>query len=416
MQLLVSTAHRHLIKHHERLGDMDQRDNPGWTYSERATLLTSSAIREILKITQHPDVISFAGGLPSPHAFPLEAIHSAFDRVLTRQGQAALQYGPTEGYAPLRAWIAEDLNRRGGRISPDEVLIVSGSQQGLDLLGKILIDPKSKVAVETPSYLGALQAFGLYQPEFVLAPCDDEGLVPEALDAELARGARFLYVLPNFQNPTGRTLTRVRREALVARAAHWGLPIVEDDPYGDLRYAGEHEPGIYTFAQAAGACVIRLGSFSKILAPGLRLGYIAAPRELIAKLVQAKQASDLHTATLTQMAVHEIVQSDLLAHHLPVIQALYRTQCEIMLAALAKHFPKTAKWTRPQGGMFIWVELAPHIDSTHLLAQSIARGVAFVPGAPFYAVSPKANTLRLSFATVPEAQIKEGIKRLGKLL
>lgn len=395
---------------------MDQRDNPGWAFSERAALLSSSAIREILKITQRPDVISFAGGLPSPDTFPLDAIRGAFDRVLARQGQAALQYGPTEGYAPLRAWVAEDLNRRGGRISPDEVLIVSGSQQGLDLLGKVLIDPKSKVGVETPSYLGALQAFGLYQPEFVLAPCDDDGLVPEALDFELARCARFLYVLPNFQNPTGRTLSRARREALVVQAASCGLPLVEDDPYGDLRYGGEPEPGLYTLAPAAGACVIRLGSFSKVLAPGLRLGYVAAPRELIGKLVQAKQASDLHTATLTQMAVHEIVQSDLLVRHLPVIQALYRTQCEIMLAALAKYFPKTAKWTRPQGGMFIWVELAPDIDSTQLLARAIAARVAFVPGAPFYALCPKTNTLRLSFATVPEAQIKEGIKRLGELL
>jgi len=395
---------------------MDPRVTFPWTYSERAARLTSSAIREILKVTQCPDVISFAGGLPSPDGFPVEAIRTAFDRVLVREGNVALQYGPTEGYAPLRAWVAEDLNRRGGHFSPDEVLIVSGSQQGLDLLGKVLIDPGSRVLVEAPSYLGALQSFSLYQPEFVLAPSDERGLLPDALDDQMAAGARFLYVLPNFQNPTGRTLDRVRREALVSRAARLTLPIIEDDPYGDLRYAGAPEPGIYTLAQAAGACVIRLGSFSKVLAPGLRLGYIAAPRELVAKLVQAKQATDLHTATLTQMAVHEIVQDDLLSRHLPVIQNLYRRQCEIMLTALDDHFPKSAQWTRPEGGMFIWVTLPKNVDATELLGRAVQRQVAFVPGAPFYALQPQTNTLRLSFATVSESKIKEGIRRLADIL
>lgn len=395
---------------------MDQRVTFPWTYSERAAQLTSSTIREILKVTQSPDVISFAGGLPSPDGFPVEAIRAAFDRVLTRESNVALQYGPTEGYAPLRAWVAEDLNRRGGHFSPDEVLIVSGSQQGLDLLGKVLIDPGSRVLVEAPTYLGALQSFSLYQPEFVLAPGDELGLLPDALDDHLTANARFLYVLPNFQNPTGRTLSRVRREALVSRAARLALPIIEDDPYGDLRYAGTPEPGIYTLANAAGACVIRLGSFSKVLAPGLRLGYIAAPRELVAKLVQAKQATDLHTATLTQMAVFEIVQDDLLSRHLPVIQNLYRKQCEMMLTALDDHFPKSTQWTRPEGGMFIWVTLPKNVDTTDLLARAVERQVAFVPGAPFYALHPQINTLRLSFATVSESKIKEGIRRLADLL
>ncbi|MGA2551970.1 MAG: PLP-dependent aminotransferase family protein [Burkholderiaceae bacterium] len=387
-----------------------------WHLSRRAQNLTSSAIREILKVTERPEVISFAGGLPSPEGFPVEVIERALSHVLSTRGKSALQYGPTEGVRALREWVADDLNASGAEVTAEEVLIVSGSQQGLDLLGKVLIDPSSKVLVETPSYLGALQSFSLYEPAFVSVASDEEGLVPEALNEPLCANARFLYALPNFQNPTGRTLPLERRLALLEAAARHGFPVVEDDPYGELRYDGQALPGLLSLSRHTGATVIRLGSFSKVLAPGLRLGYVVAPKPLLSKFVQAKQATDLHTGTLIQMAVHEIVQSGFLKTHLPQIRALYRSQCEAMLAALERHFPRSAQWTRPQGGMFIWVTLPEGIDTGELLGEAVAHNVAFVPGAPFYAGRAPGNTLRLSFVTVPEALIEEGIKRLGALI
>ncbi|MFC4276089.1 aminotransferase-like domain-containing protein [Achromobacter aloeverae] len=396
---------------------MDKPFEPECSFSERATQLTSSAIREILKVTERPDVISFAGGLPAPSGFPVDVVRAAFDKVLVSNGRSALQYGPTEGYAPLRAWVANDLNSKGAKVAPENILIVSGSQQALDLLGKVLVDKDSKVLVETPSYLGALQSFSLYQPRFVSVASDEGGLVPEALTESNASGARFLYALPNFQNPTGRTLSRQRRETLVTRAASLGLPVVEDDPYGELRYAGEPEPSLLSLAADAGAHVIRMGSFSKVLAPGLRLGYIAASRKLIDKLVQAKQATDLHTATLTQMAVYEIVKDGFLDTHLPTVRELYRQQCDYMLDALQKEFPSSATWTRPEGGMFIWVTLPEGIDTNQLLQKAIEEKVAFVPGEPFYANAPAPrNTLRLSFVTVPEDKIRSGVAILGRLI
>jgi len=395
---------------------MDMSFKPACTFSERARLLNSSAIREILKVTERPEVISFAGGLPAAAGFPVEVVREAFNRVLTDNPNTALQYGPTEGYAPLRAWVADDLNSKGAQVTPDNILIVSGSQQALDLLGKVLIDKGSKVLVETPTYLGALQSFGLYQPAYASVPSDEGGLIPEALTDELADGARFLYALPNFQNPTGRTLSLPRREALIQRAIGLGMPIVEDDPYGELRYAGTHEPSLLSLAHQSGASVIRLGSFSKVLAPGLRLGYIAADRSIIDKLVQAKQATDLHTSTLTQMAVYEVVKTGFLAQHLPRVQSLYQQQCAFMLDAMDRDFPQQATWTRPEGGMFIWVTLADHVDATALLAQAIAENVAFVPGAPFFAGQAQRNTLRLSFVTVPEEKIRYGVSVLGRLI
>ena len=305
---------------------MDTKLQATCEFSERAKGLNSSAIREILKVTERPDVISFAGGLPSPVGFPVEVMRAAYDRVLTQSPEAALQYGPTEGYAPLRAWLADELNREGANVSPDNIMITSGSQQGLDLLGKVLIDKGSKLLVETPSYLGALQSFSLYQPEFVSVPSDDGGVLADALTPELVSGARFMYALPNFQNPTGRTMDRARREALLQAAAKLRLPIVEDDPYGELRYAGEPQPSLLSLAGKYGANVIRLGSFSKVLAPGLRLGYICADRSLINKLLQAKQATDLHTASITQMAVYEVIKDGFLAAHLPTVRELYRNQ------------------------------------------------------------------------------------------
>ncbi|WP_151634498.1 aminotransferase-like domain-containing protein [Noviherbaspirillum aerium] len=383
-----------------------------WQFSERAEQLQSSAIREILKVTARPEVISFAGGLPSPETFPVERMRTVFDSVLSKQGKVALQYGPSDGYLPLRQWIADSLSTDGAKIVPEQVLMVSGSQQGLDLLAKVLVDEGSRVLVETPSYLGALQAFSVYRPEFVSVPTDENGLLPEHV-AGLAQGARLLYALPNFQNPTGRTMPLERRIALVEACARLGLPLIEDDPYGALSYRGEPLQKLLTMNPNG---VIYMGSFSKVLTPGIRLGYVVAPVPLIRKLEQAKQAADLHTATLTQMVVYETIKDGFLTEHIPTIRKLYADQCQAMLDALTEFFPSSVTWTRPEGGMFIWVTLPKHIDSMKLLDESIEQLVAFVPGAPFYANAPEQNTLRLSFVTVPPAKIREGVERLGKLI
>jgi 2-aminoadipate transaminase len=381
--------------------------------SGRATGARSSIIREILKVTQRSEVISFAGGLPSPATFPVEALRAACDRVLQASGPAALQYSSTEGDDALRAWVAARETAHGIPTSDEQVLIVAGSQQGLDLIGKAFIDSGSTVLVESPTYLGALQAFALFDPRFRELPTDTEGLQPDAIDAELVRDARFAYVMPNFQNPTGRTLSRERRIALADQARALDLWLVEDDPYGELWYRHAPPPGLRHFAPER---TIRLGSFSKVLAPGLRLGYLIAPPAMIDVLVRLKQATDLHTSTLAQRAAHEIVASGLLENHLPQIRARYSAQCEVMLDAMRAHFPQGIRWTQPDGGMFIWVELPGGVDTTQLLDAAIARKVAFVPGAPFYASAPRTNTLRLSFVTVPAERIRAGVDVLGELL
>jgi 2-aminoadipate transaminase len=383
-----------------------------WTFAKRAQALQSSAIREILKITMRPEVTSFAGGLPSPETFPVERMRAAYDTVLSREGKVALQYGPTDGYAPLREWIADFLSTDGARITPDQVLMVSGSQQGLDLVGKVLIDEGSRVLVETPSYLGALQAFSLYGPEFVSLPSDEHGLLPASV-AEVGAGARLLYSLPNFQNPTGRTMPVERRSALVDTCARLGLPLIEDDPYGALSYRAEPLPKMLSMNPQG---VIYMGSFSKVLTPGIRLGYVVAPAPLVRKLEQAKQATDLHTAQLTQMVVHEVVRDGFLERHIPTIRQLYANQCQAMLDALAELFPPGVTWTRPEGGMFIWVTLPSHMDSAQLLEAALQENVAFVPGAPFYANAPEKNTFRLSFVTVPPEKIRAGVAVLGRLI
>jgi 2-aminoadipate transaminase len=312
----------------------------------------------------------------------------------------------------LREWIANRLSTAGSKILPEQVMMVSGSQQALDLLGKVLIDEGSKVLVETPSYLGALQAFSVYRPEFVSVATDDAGLVPQSV-AAVAEGARLLYALPNFQNPTGRSLSVERRIELVETCARLGLPLIEDDPYGALSYRGEPAPTMVAMNPTG---VIYMGSFSKVLTPGIRLGYVVAPLPLLRRLELAKQAADLHTAQLTQMVVYEVIKDGFLDRHIPTIRTLYANQCQAMLDAMTEHFPSSVTWTKPEGGMFIWVTLPKHIDSMKLLEAALEQHVAFVPGAPFYANTPETNTLRLSFVTVPPERIREGIARLGKLI
>ncbi|MDR5833387.1 PLP-dependent aminotransferase family protein [Caballeronia sp. LZ034LL] len=394
------------------MNQADLRATP-WQLSERARKLTSSAIREILKVTERPEVISFAGGLPSPATFPVEEMRHASERILRDQPSAALQYSATEGYLPLREWVAARYSVNGASIRPSQVLITTGSQQALDLLGKTLVDPGSRVLVETPTYLGALQSFSLFEPDYVQVPTDESGLIPEGLDAALTAGARLLYAQPNFQNPTGRRLPLARRQALAALAKTASFPVIEDDPYGALDYAGAPLPTLLSMAPDH---IVHLGSFSKVLAPGLRVGYIIAPEELHYKLVQAKQATDLHTPSLTQRIVYEVVKDGFLDQHVPKIRTLYRDQCEAMLDALQRHMPAGVEWNRPEGGMFVWLTLPKHIDTMKLLEQSVAQNVAFVPGGPFYANTAAHNTLRLSFVTVPPATIDEGVGRLGTLI
>lgn len=383
------------------------------TLSQRAQKLTSSAIREILKITERPEVISFAGGLPSPDTFPVERVRASTETILKTAPVPALQYGPTEGYLPLREWIAERHSTGSVRIDPADVLVTTGSQQALDLLGKTLIDPGSRVLVETPTYLGALQAFSLSEPAFVSVPSDDNGPQPRMLTKDLVDGARFMYCLPNFQNPTGRRIPLEQRRQLAKVALDAGLLIVEDDPYGALSYKGDVLP---TLKSMIPDNVVYLGSFSKVLTPGLRVGYLIAPQALYHKLVQAKQAADLHTPSFTQRIVHESIKDGFLDAHIPTIRELYRQRCHVMLEAMREHFPKSATWNSPEGGMFIWVALPPGIDSAKLLEKAIAENVAFVPGAPFFANEPQRNTLRLSFATVSPERIQRGIAVLGALL
>ena len=382
-----------------------------WQMARRAERLNPSTIREILKITERPGIVSLAGGLPSADTFPVAAMREATERVLREQPREALQYAASEGFGPLRDWVAAELAGQGLAVQADQVLITTGSQQGLDLVGKVLIDPGSRVAVESPTYLGALQAFAPYEPEFVALEGDEAGPLPANLDA--ARGARFAYLLPNFQNPSGRCLSAERRLALVERAAAIGLPLVEDNPYGELWFDTPPPPPL---AASAGDGAVYLGSFSKVLAPGLRLGYLVAPRRLYPKLLQAKQASDLHTPGFNQRIVYEVIKDGFLLRHVPTIRALYKTQRDAMQAALRTHLPAGCRWQSPIGGMFFWVELPAHLDATALLPLAVQAGMAYVPGAPFFPQGGHANTLRLSFVTASPAQIEAGVAALGRVL
>jgi 2-aminoadipate transaminase len=387
-----------------------------WKQAKRAEKMNPSVIREILKVTDKPGIISFAGGLPSPLTFPITEFATACAKVLGEEGKAALQYAASEGFAPLRAQVAAGLP---WSVDPDQILITTGSQQGLDLLAKILIDAGSKIIVETPTYLGALQAFTPMEPEVVSVASDEEGIDIADLKAK-AKDARFLYVLPNFQNPTGRSMTEARRAALSAAAAEIGLPIIEDNPYGELWF-DEHPPLPLT-ARNPDGCVY-LGSFSKVLAPGLRLGFMVLPKALYPKILQAKQAADLHTPSFNQRIASEVMQGDFLGKHVPMIRKLYKSQRDAMLTALAREMPVTpgnpdqsVTWNSPEGGMFLWARLPAGMNAVALLPKAVDKNVAFVPGSPFYADNADPRTLRLSFVTASVDQINIGIKALAEAI
>jgi 2-aminoadipate transaminase len=394
----------------------------------------SSMIRELLKLTQRPDIISFAGGLPAPEVFPVERFKQASQRVLDEHGAQALQYSTTEGYLPLRQFIVDKMATYGIQAKLANVLITSGAQQALDVIGKILLDPGDVILTEQPTYLGALQAWRSYQADYVSVPIDEDGIrLDDSFFEALRAGPKFMYILPNFQNPAGVTLSRERRVELVRIAGQYGIPIIEDDPYGDLRYEGEHLPPLvvldaeYQAKQASSqngggfytGDVIYLGTFSKTLAPGLRLGWMLAPEPVMRKCVTAKQGMDLHTSSFIQMVAYEVARNGFLDEHKLHIRQVYKERRDTMLAAMERYFPEGVVWTRPSGGLFLWATLPEWMDASELLETAIEHKVAFVPG---FAFQPNAangggkNTCRLNFSNANPEMIAEGIKRLGKVI
>jgi len=396
-----------------------------WTsrYALRLKGVKSSTIRELLKLTQRPEVISFAGGLPAPDVFPTQRFQEACRRVLEQSARTALQYGASEGYEPLREMIARHIARYGIRAHTENVLITSGSQQALDLIGKLLINGGDRILVEAPTYLGALQAFSVYGADYVSVPCDDDGLRTDLLDKPLRSGPKFMYILPNFQNPGGTTLSEKRRHELVLLADRYGIPIIEDDPYGQLRYEGEHIPPLVVIDREnlrrdngySIGNVIYLSTFSKTLAPGLRLGWIVAPPDVIARFVQLKQGADLHTSTFGQAVAYEVAKDGFLDQHVRLIRKVYGERRDVMLASLKEFFPGEVAWTHPRGGLFLWVTLPIGMDSTKLLETALKENVAFVPGDCFYPhSSPESSRhMRLNFSYGEPELIREGIRRLG---
>ena len=382
--------------------------------AHRMADMPPSAVREILKVAERPDILSFAGGLPAPELFPVEAIAAAHAEVLATSGPAARQYSTTEGYAPLREWIAGHLRRRGIAAKADELLITSGSQQGIDLVARVFLDPGDVVLVESPTYLAAIQAFAAYQVRLVAVPSDDDGMQVEALAALIAtHQPKLIYLVPSFQNPKGTTLPPARRAALNAIAADHRVAILEDDPYGELAFAGPPPRPIAADSQGN---VIYAGTFSKTLAPGLRIGWIWGDPAIIRKATICKQAADLHTATLSQRATHALLAKFDYAAHVAMIRAVYAERCQTMLAALGDHLPEGGRWVAPTGGMFVWLQLPGGLDAQSLLPQAIARKVAFVPGNAFFVEHIRKDFVRLNFSNQPPASIVEGMRRFGEVV
>jgi 2-aminoadipate transaminase len=399
-----------------------------WTsrYAIQAQRVKSSAIRELLKVSERPEVISFAGGLPAPELFPLERFQEACRTVLENQGASALQYGATEGYEPLREMIARHIARYGIRAKAENVLITAGSQQALDLIGKLLINAGDRVLVEAPTYLGALHAFNVYGAQYISVPVDGDGLRTDLLELALRVQPKFMYVLPNFQNPAGVTLSEERRRELSSLADRYGIPILEDDPYGQLRYEGAHLPPLVVLDRKnvrsdegySLGNVIYLSSFSKTLAPGIRLGWIVAPADVIRKLVQLKQGADLHTSTFAQCVVYEVARDGFLDRHVRHLRQVYRERRDAMLAAMQELFPPEVAWTHPHGGLFLWVSLPERADCHALLTSALEMNVAFVPGDCFYPEQEieARRHLRLNFSKPTPEQIREGILRLSRVV
>jgi 2-aminoadipate transaminase len=386
-------------------------------FAKRMSKLKASEIREILKVTERPEVISFAGGLPAPELFPVEEIMEVNRIVLSEQGTKALQYTTTEGYAPLREWISKRMNLRlGTQFAPDNILLTHGSQQALDLSGKVFLDEGDVVLCESPTYLAAISAFRAYGCKFIEVPTDDDGMIPSELERILEKTERvkIIYVIPEFQNPTGRTWSLERREQLVKAAMKYQVMVIEDNPYGELRFEGETLPSLKTFDKTG--CVLCLGTFSKIFCPGYRIGWIAGDKAAIEKYVLVKQGADLQCNTLAQLEIAKYLELYDIDNHIENIRKVYRKRRDIMVKTMEEEFPEGVTFTRPKGGLFAWVELPAHINAREVLEICLKKNVAFVPGGSFFPNGGKENTLRVNFSNMPEDRIVEGLKCIAEVL
>lgn len=386
-------------------------------FANRMSHLKASEIREILKVTERPEVISFAGGLPAPELFPIEDIKTVNRMVLEEEGAKALQYTTTEGYAPLREWIAQRMNARlSTDLQSDNILLTHGSQQALDLSGKVFLDEGDVVLCESPTYLAAISAFKAYGCKFVEVPTDGEGMVTGELEKILHETERvkIIYVIPDFQNPTGRTWSMERREKLVQLAMKHEVMIIEDNPYGELRFEGETLPSLKSFDSKG--YVISLGSFSKTFCPGYRIGWIAGDQRVIEKYVLVKQGADLQCNTIAQMEIAKYLELYDIDAHIAKIREVYKLRRDLTVKTMEEEFPENVTFTRPQGGLFAWVELPAHVNARDVLLKSLEKNVAFVPGGSFFPNGGNENTFRLNFSNMPEDRIVEGLKCLARVL
>lgn len=385
-------------------------------FAERMERIKASEIRELLKLTARPEIISFAGGLPAPELFPVEEMKEISVDVLNKMGYESLQYSTTEGYQPLREKICQRLSRVGIAADPEHILITNGSQQGLDFSGKLFINPGDTVFCESPSYLGAINAFMAYQCNFVEIPTDDHGMDMAALEKALKEtpSGRMIYVIPDFQNPTGRTWSLDRRKKLVELANRYDLPIIEDNPYGELRFEGEFLPAIKSLDTEGR--VVFLGTFSKTFCPGLRIGWVYASDEILNKFVMIKQGADLQSNSMSQRELNMFLEKHDLDAHIERIRQVYHKRRDLMIRTMEAEFPKSVKFTRPEGGLFTWCELPEHINARDVMEKALEKKVAFVPGGSFFPNGGRENTMRMNYSNMPEDKIVEGIRRLGQVL
>ncbi|HNX45391.1 MAG TPA: PLP-dependent aminotransferase family protein [Anaerolineaceae bacterium] len=393
-------------------------------FAHRTEGMKSSFIRELLKVTDQPDMISFGGGFPAAEIFPIDRVRAACDKVLTEKGRKALQYTTTEGYAPLREWVARDAKKMGINISLDNILITTGSQQALDFVGRIFINRGDRVLTESPTYLGAIQAWNAYGPHYVTVDTDEDGMLTDQLEQLVATNIKFMYVLPNFQNPMGVTLSHTRRKQIVEIANRHGVPIVEDDPYGKLLFEGEPIPPLCVIDEEyhsnQDGCysgnVIYTSTLSKILAPGLRIGWVIAPPQVNKKMVQAKQGADLQSSTFDQYVAYELVKDEWLNEHIELIKKVYKERRDAMLNAFEKYMPEGTTWTKPAGGLFLWLRLPDGCDTVKLFPMAVEEKVAYVPGEPFYPNGGPTNTMRMNFSASKPEVIDEGVRRLANIV
>lgn len=386
-------------------------------FSDRTQGLKASEIRELLKLTEQPEIISFAGGLPAPELFPTEKMSLMSDRVLKENGEAALQYSSTEGFKPLREIIANQrLIHAGVNVSPDDIMITNGSQQGLEFSAKIFVNKGDIVICESPSYLGALNAFKAYEPEFIEIPMDENGMNVDMLEKTLKEhdNVRMIYTIPDFQNPSGITMSVERRKRIAELAKEYCVPVIEDSPYGELIFEGNAYPSIKSFDKDG--WVVFLGTFSKTFCPGLRLGWVCASPEILQKYIVVKQGADLQCSTITQRVSALFMQEYNLDDHIEVIKKVYKNRRDLMIGSMKKYFPKEVTYTTPKGGLFTWVELKPELSAKAVFKEAIKENVAFVPGDSFYANGGNINHFRLNYSNMNEEKIVEGIKRLGTVL